>query len=314
MTSSLFAFQNVLHCFLAKDEWNVLLCLPHACSVLRKSWKIAVSHLASKPRDGAASLEPFQTRKKGFQGCSPQARTPRKMEPCEEQSSLLLQACSGSQSQREPGHQWCLTSARAAGRNRAVRAQRDPGKGPCSVLQRKAKKPAGDTCWPTMAGEKPSCLQLQGTGGHPRGAWATWKKGTGEPWPVQLDAAEEGKKHHRLLPTCTGENSFLISVLAAGKSLGVWARPASSMHRLVTSSRRFPSLALPQPGAVTTLLAQKPKCNQMYSIGRTEQCQETTMEITKTSKNKGEEVGWKGWLFSDLEHLNPCPKHSKANF
>ena len=40
------------------------------------------------------------------------------------------------------------------------------------------------------------------------------------------------------------------------------------------------------------------------------------MERTQPLKNRGAEVTrlcWKGWSFSDLEPLDPCPKHSQAN-
>ncbi|CAN8179347.1 unnamed protein product, partial [Coccothraustes coccothraustes] len=36
------------------------------------------------------------------------ARIPQEMEPREEQRSAPLQACTGQESQREPGHKWCL--------------------------------------------------------------------------------------------------------------------------------------------------------------------------------------------------------------
>ena len=44
-------------------------------------------------------------------------------------------------------------------------------------------------------------------------------------------------------------------------------------------------------------------------------CQQTTVEIRQDLKNKGAEVTlvwWKRRAFSDLEHLDLCPKHSQA--
>lgn len=52
------------------------------------------------------------------------------------------------------------------------------------------------------------------------------------------------------------------------------------------------------------------------AIGRDGRCQQPAMEISQALKNKGAEVTlvwWKHWSFSDLEHLDPCPEHRRAN-
>lgn len=111
---------------------------------------------------------------------------------------------------------------------------------------------------------------------------------------VMLGAAGEGKNSMDQWQSALGEKKTPSDLSASNWQFPEYVSKTSSMHRLVTSPRRFPSLVLPQPEAITTLLAQKSKCNQMYSTGWNEQCQETTMEITQALKNKGEEVWWKG--------------------
>lgn len=109
-----------------------------------------------------------------------------------------------------------------------------------------------------------------------------------------LSAAAEGKNSMDQCQSALGEKKTPSDLSASNWQFPEYVSKTSSMHRLVTSPRRFPSLVLPQPEAITALLAQKPKCNQMYSTSWNEQCQETTMEITQALKNKGEEVWWKG--------------------
>lgn len=97
---------------------------------------MAVSHLASKPLDGTASLEPFQARKEGFQGCSPEARTLGKWSDWK--SSLLLLACSRQKSQgaRAPA---VLGQCKGSRQERSCKGPEEPWQG---LSAAKAKIPA----------------------------------------------------------------------------------------------------------------------------------------------------------------------------
>ena len=77
---------------------------------------------------------------------------------------LCFLASAGKESQREPGHEWRLGGARAAGEKGAERAQRSPDKGLCSVLQRTRSKPqGGPALGPTLGVQKASFPRRQGT-------------------------------------------------------------------------------------------------------------------------------------------------------
>jgi len=159
ITSTLFAFQNLLRRCASRPVMHER--FSGACPVLilqagrAAKWQLQMSSKA------AALPRP---------GCSAQARSPGQMEPREEQSWLPLQAGTGQGSPREPGHECCLGGARAAGKKVAEGAQRCPGKGLCSVLQRKAKNPQGHSLAHHGGKKNPSSPQLQGTRGHPGGA------------------------------------------------------------------------------------------------------------------------------------------------
>lgn len=111
MTNTLFAFLDLLHCCAPRPrtpEKNSCVC-PVLAGRRTEKWQLWMD-----------------------------ARIPWEMEPREEQSSAPLQVCNGQESQREPGHKWCLGGVRAAGKNGVTGAQRSPDRG-CSQCYRRTR-------------------------------------------------------------------------------------------------------------------------------------------------------------------------------
>ena len=129
-------------------------------------------------------------------GCSAQARSAGEMQAREELSSLLHQTCNGHKRQREPGHEWCLGGARAAGKKRGKRAPVSPDKGLGSVLERTRSKAWGPPCRPTLGAKKASSRRARGMRAtsveHEQ--QARGHNGPREPWQgPMLNAAEDSK-------------------------------------------------------------------------------------------------------------------------
>jgi len=144
-------------CFLASEAGKVLWCLPCTRIAGRESCEVAA---------------PGEQ-----QGCSPaQARlfcTSQKSWGNGAKARAELAPTTSWHWAREPERaraRCCLGGARAAGKKVAEGAQRSSGKGPCSVLQRKAKNSWGHLL--AHGGGKKSLPppQLQGIRGHPGGA------------------------------------------------------------------------------------------------------------------------------------------------
>ena len=98
--------------------------------------------------------------------------------------------------------------ARAAGMEQGERAERRPGKGPCSVLWWKAKNPQRALLTHT-GGRKPSSPHLQGTRGHLGGAEAAGRnvgqrdwRSTGECCCSVLQRKAENRQG--AVPVCPG--------------------------------------------------------------------------------------------------------------
>jgi len=124
----------------------------------------------------------------------------------------------------EPGHKRCLGGARATGTNWAKMAQRSPGKGLHSVLQRTSSNPRGH---PWAHPESPESFLPPGAGhqGHLRGAgaagtWPKWPKGA-----LARGRAQHGRGRQKTpgdqCQSAPGENSFLTPALAIGYSLSM---------------------------------------------------------------------------------------------
>jgi len=130
-----------------------------------------------------------------------------------------------------------LSWSRSSG-HLAKMAQRSPGKGPCSVLQRKAKNPRGHLL-AHLGGKKslpsPSyrareaifMVQAQQAVTQPK-----WTRGALTRGHDQCCRGRQ-KTPGDQCQSAPGENSFLIPDLAISYSLSMGARPASWSHRLV---------------------------------------------------------------------------------
>ena len=134
MTIVLLDFKKFLRCASWPVTHEKCSC---ACPACRKSWQVAAPA-------GAASLEPFQAR-----------AVLHKQEPLGKWSQGKSRARSRykpapGKSPREPGHEWCLGGARAAGKNLGKMAQRSPDKGLCSMLRRTRSNPRGPPLGPTL--------------------------------------------------------------------------------------------------------------------------------------------------------------------
>ena len=164
-------------------------------------------------------------------------------------------------------------------------AQRSPGKGPCSMLQRKAKKPPetlasppwGKKSLPAVSCRAPEAIfvvreqqavaQPKGTGGALTSGHAQCCRGR------QKTPGEQGQSD-------PGENSFLTPELAIGYSLSTAARPASSSHSLLTPPSTCPSPSLPHSGAISGRgCPQGPRAPGLIHLGGknpSRACQDTT--------------------------------------
>ena len=86
-------------------------------------------------------------------------------------AALCFLASAGQERQREPGHEWGLGGARAAGENRGERAQRSPEEGLCVLNAREDKKQPPGTTLGAHPGSLESFLPPHaGHEGHLRGA------------------------------------------------------------------------------------------------------------------------------------------------
>ena len=95
--------------------------------------------------DGASRLQPFQAGHVLHRAEDPQVTS------CMEVLEVPLPGWHREERRREGGHSWTPAPA-TAGNRWPEKAPRSPGKGPCSMLQRKAKKPPGPV--PICPGEK----------------------------------------------------------------------------------------------------------------------------------------------------------------
>lgn len=84
------------------------------------------------------------------------------MEPREDQSLLLLRTCDGKESQRVPGHEWCLGGARTAGKS-----QNGPeGAGQRTVLNAGEEEKQIQGTVPAHPGGKERFLPQDADAGH----------------------------------------------------------------------------------------------------------------------------------------------------
>lgn len=105
-TNMHFAFQNQLRCH---ASWPVV----H--EKRSHAFPALVSHAERAEKWQLVMGRPAQSPSQHRLFCT--SKIPWEMEPREEQSSLPLQRGNWQERRGEPGHEWCLGAARAAGRN-----------------------------------------------------------------------------------------------------------------------------------------------------------------------------------------------------